>query len=1134
MTTRAPKIDERTAADVVRQVYSLLGAYTAEWQNPEAGRGVGFDPARGVSAALVGIFGRFAEIIIQRLNQVPDKNLLAFLNLLGVSLLPPQPARVPLTFALAAGSTTDALVPAGTQAAAPPAAGEQAPVIFETERELSVTPARLDAAFVRLPHFDRYEDVSALMSAAVRPGLPVFGATRQIEHHLYLAHDELFGFPATKKLTVTFMLAQALEDPAQLVWEAWDGSAWRARQQSDQSAWGATGVNQTTFDDFAAVPPTSVNARAHRWLRCRLLTPVTNNRQALDGFVRASQLPVVAPQGVALQARLERTDLRPDGAFFNHTPLDLTKDFFPFGERPKYGDTFYLSSREAFAQPNATVKLNFDLVNPVGSSQTSPPPVYTANNPQLRWEFWNGAEWEEFGTGLATGPVNVPGKFVDNTQALTRKEAVHLVFPRPPAETVVNGVKNYWLRARLVAGNYGDDVKYVKGSGDTYTPNPPTFAPPILKPMRFDYYATLSRAPEAIVTYNDLVYEEVSPGDAFAPFRPTPDARPTFYLGLTLPPARPTLPDRPVTLYCAVADPLAGATYSPVWPARSRAVGAPGQIVKHRFTVTNSTGQSATWDFEVKEAAWPVAVVPPTLQVNAGKTESVEVQVTVPLDAPPGSDEASRLVLTDALDPATSYSVTFVTTATAEVSLQLAWQYWNGAAWAELPVIDGTDNFTRTGLVESLPPPDFVARAEFGLPPRHWLRAVWAGGNFDVEPRLSRLLLNTTMAVQAITITDETLGSSDASINQRFRAARAPVLAGQQLEVREPEVPAAAERAQLAAEFAAMAKAGMSAEAGTTDIVRLVLDAAGRPREIWVRWREVPDFYDSGPRDRHYVLDRQTGELLFGDGLHGLIPPAGAANLRLARYRTGGGRAGNRPAGVITQLKTTVPYVERVVNHEPAAGGADAETTQTLLERAPRAVRHRDRAVTPEDYEDLARLASPAVARAKCVPLYDLAADPNATTARLGMVSLIVVPGGAEARPQPSQELLNRVRDYLDARRLPTAELVVVGPEYVGVSVEVEIGLVTLAGAGEVEAEINLRLARYLHPLSGGLDGAGWDFGRGPHKSDLYALLESVPGVDHVRRLKVVETEERPGAAATGRFLVYSGAHDITLSYRRD
>ena len=127
------------------------------------------DPLTGqpdqAAAALIGIFARFGEIVIQRLNQVPDKNFLAFLDLLGVSRNPPQPARVPLTFTLAQGSVVDAVVPAGTQVAAPPAEGESEPVLFETERELPVVAATLQSLITVDAERDLVADHSALLAS---------------------------------------------------------------------------------------------------------------------------------------------------------------------------------------------------------------------------------------------------------------------------------------------------------------------------------------------------------------------------------------------------------------------------------------------------------------------------------------------------------------------------------------------------------------------------------------------------------------------------------------------------------------------------------------------------------------------------------------------------------------------------------------------------------------------------------------------------------------------------------------------------------------------------------------------------------------------------------------------------------
>src|SRR5205807_6082108 len=133
---------------------------------------------------------------------------------------------------------------------------------------------------------------------------------------------------------------------------------------------------------------------------------------------------------------------------------------------------------------------------------------------------------------------------------------------------------------------------------------------------------------------------------------------------------------------------------------------------------------------------------------------------------------------------------------------------------------------------------------------------------------------------------NETLGSSDGTPNQSFKSTHAPVLSGQQLQVRGPEMPSSEEQDAIAEEEG-------------TNAISVIRDAAGKPSEIWVRWHEVQDFYASNSRSRHYTLDHLTGQVSFGDGRSGLIPPIGSGNLRLALYRSGGGLRGNVAAGSV-------------------------------------------------------------------------------------------------------------------------------------------------------------------------------------------------------------------------------------------
>jgi predicted phage baseplate assembly protein len=386
----------------------------------------------------------------------------------------------------------------------------------------------------------------------------------------------------------------------------------------------------------------------------------------------------------------------------------------------------------------------------------------------------------------------------------------------------------------------------------------------------------------------------------------------------------------------------------------------------------------------------------------------------------------------------------------------------------------------------------------------------------DVEfrPKIRRVLLNTTTAIEGATVENDILGASNGRPAQTFRTTQAPVLDGQVLEVREPKAPPLKE-----------VKVIEETEGGNA--IQRVQAANGKGSEFWVRWHERSNFYGSGPRHRHYVLDRVSGRVLFGDGVRGMIPPALPGNIRMVRYRTGGGASGNVAAQTIKQLKTAVPGVQKVMNWAPADGGSDLEPNASVMERGPRRLRHRERAVTLEDFEDLAVVASREVARAKCVPLFDLTTDPDALHRKAGIVSVIVVPRSTDAQPMPGAELINRVQSFLEKSSEPLLKLTLVGPEYVRINVDVEIAVTDPDTASDVELGVKRALDRYLHPLNGGPNGRGWEFGRLPHRSDLFELIQRIRGVSHVRQLRMYAEPDRPGAEKTGRFLICCGFHTV-------
>lgn len=190
-----------------------------------------------------------------------------------------------------------------------------------------------------------------------------------------------------------------------------------------------------------------------------------------------------------------------------------------------------------------------------------------------------------------------------------------------------------------------------------------------------------------------------------------------------------------------------------------------------------------------------------------------------------------------------------------------------------------------------------------------------------------------------------------------------------------------------------------------------------------------------------------------------------------------------------------------------AFGGREEETLDEAKKRARRQLRARDRAVTVEDFEQLATEAGN-VKRAKALPLTHPQFPGVAVP---GAVTVIVVPDSDAEMPIPSEGLLRTVCAYLDARRLLTTELFVVAPRYVDVQVDAQIVVRDDADPGAVKDAVSKALADYLHPLHGGDDGAGWPFGGTIRYSKLVQRVFTVDGVDSVEDLMItLEREPKP------------------------
>ncbi len=436
----------------------------------------------------------------------------------------------------------------------------------------------------------------------------------------------------------------------------------------------------------------------------------------------------------------------------------------------------------------------------------------------------------------------------------------------------------------------------------------------------------------------------------------------------------------------------------------------------------------------------------------------------------------------------------------------IQWQVWQGGAARWVPCeleFDGTGGFNESGEVILYIPA--MSQGEFQGLNAYWLRCLLTDaqsgpGAYKVSPVLQQVRAEsrggTVSARHAITLQNEVLGVSDGTPGQTFKLLHTPILAlNPQHDYLVVEPPTGIEREQ--------------------------------------RWKEVADFADSGPEDRHFTLDKLDGTLTLGPSLlqpdgfiyrFGSVPEKGSV-LRFKRYQYGGGVVGNVSQNTLTVLKSSIPYVAHVTNRAPALGGRDAQSLEDARLRAPQKLRTRTRAVTADDHEYLASEV-PGVARARCLAP---GAQPGASgDPKPGQVFVIVLPqtDAPQGRIPPEQlglsaELRSAVLSRLESRRLLGTTLEVRPPQYIWVSVQAELHVPERSDPSliaEVQRRAEEALYRYLNPFVGGPNGDGWPFGRGLNRSEMYGVLQGVEHVEFVEDIQISISDSSGGAnpAAAG------------------
>jgi len=317
MALPSPNLDDRRFQQFVDDAKRYIQQRAPEWTDHNVS-----DP--GVT--LVETVAHMADQIVYRLNRVPDKNHLAFLDLVGITLFPPSAARTDVTFWLSAPQEEPVQVPLGTEVATMRTEGEEA-VVFATERELAVVPTALRHLVVQhrgKQVVDRTHDLAEgnhVMCFAESPDpgdSMLFGLTAAVPH-------------CALALELDSRVDGVGVDPRQppLVWEAWTADGWQVCEVDRDGTGGLNRPGAVVLHIPGGHTLSRNGGQEAGWLRCRVTEPhpdqpfytTSPTVRSAEAFTIGGTTTVVHADTVHDEALGESTGLPGQRLRLAHTPV---------------------------------------------------------------------------------------------------------------------------------------------------------------------------------------------------------------------------------------------------------------------------------------------------------------------------------------------------------------------------------------------------------------------------------------------------------------------------------------------------------------------------------------------------------------------------------------------------------------------------------------------------------------------------------------------------------------------------------------------------------------------------------------------------------------------------------------------
>lgn len=427
----------------------------------------------------------------------------------------------------------------------------------------------------------------------------------------------------------------------------------------------------------------------------------------------------------------------------------------------------------------------------------------------------------------------------------------------------------------------------------------------------------------------------------------------------------------------------------------------------------------------------------------------------------------------------------------------LKWEYLaddhkGGAVWKHIDTIDSTESFSHSEMITLIGKNDFKQDEIFGTE-GYFLRVVNPDKKYSSKENISGRPVINNITFNAVRIVQKDTQDADYFSIEQDEESKLCKLSHENATdvsvwVDEIGTLSSDEQEKL------MKKPPSEVEAEYNEL--------GQVERLWIKWAPVDNLVNCGMKDRAYQVDYSRGEILFGNGVNGKIPPEQYNESIKVYYSVCHGSKGNVPEHSIQGFTGLVGNVEKVDNPEPILGGVDMETIDEAACRMFGEIAGGNRIVSLDDFERAICSNDRNIYKVKC-----LAHVNEDSQKEIGMTSVAVLPYKFMQGPDKFRSIKDKIWAFVDEKAPATlsqaGKLRIFEVGYVETNVDLDVVIDDFNHYQSVFSGIEVKLKQFLNPVSGNFSGKGWGIGQFPRKELIYNYIKTVPNIKWIKSINI-------------------------------